>query len=415
MPQLAPSHNTTPPAPSWNRPRLLLLTSHAIQYQAPFFRAMAEDPRFDIHVAICSEQGAKTYKDQGFGQEVKWDVPLLQGYDFEVMRNFSIAPNPSRFWGLINPGIIKKVWSGKYDILLLHSWSSATVWMAIVAASLRGMPMVLKPEASIYSPTASWKAGLKRLILGNLFRRMKGILASGRYGTEFFRHYGVPAEKLVVAPYAVNNEFFIGKARALRPQRAELRRQLSVAEDVPLIVFVGKLYPGKRPSDLLQAFAAIRKKSRASLMFVGDGESRSELEQWATREGLADVHFVGFQNQTELPRFLAAADIFVLPSALETWGLVLNEAMCFSLPVVVTDRVGAGGDLVKPDRNGFLYPVGDVDQLAKHLALLVENPALRKKMGDESLQIIQKWSYREGLEAIAEVLHRLIPAAPFPK
>ncbi|MEO5937351.1 MAG: glycosyltransferase family 1 protein, partial [Terriglobales bacterium] len=104
-----------------SRRRLLALTSHAIQYQAPLLRAMAQDPRFSIRVALCSDQGARSYQDEGFGREVKWDVPLLHGYDYEVLRNFSPVPNPSRFWGLINPGIVRRIWSGEYDALMLHS------------------------------------------------------------------------------------------------------------------------------------------------------------------------------------------------------------------------------------------------------------------------------------------------------
>ena len=175
-------------------------TSHAIQYQAPLLRAMARDNRLEIHVALCSDQGARAYTDKGFGQEVKWDVPLLQGYDYEILRNFSPAPNPSTFWGLINPGIISKIWSGDFDALMLHSWSNLTTWLAIFAAGVRGVPMVLRPEANIYAPKRLGKAAvMKRWVLSNLFRRMGAILASGRYGVEFFRDYGaLPDRKSVV-------------------------------------------------------------------------------------------------------------------------------------------------------------------------------------------------------------------------
>jgi glycosyltransferase involved in cell wall biosynthesis len=121
------------------------------------------------------------------------------------------------------------------------------------------------------------------------------------------------------------------------------------------------------------------------------------------------VSYAGFRNQSELPGLLAAADIFVLPSALETWGLVINEAMCFSLPVITTDRVGAGGDLVHEGKNGYSYPVGDTARLTQHLSTLVSDAPLRRRMGQESLRIISDWSYREDLDVIAASLERLIP------
>lgn len=410
-----PTPKQTPVTSVPRRPRLLLLTSHAIQYQAPLLRAMAQDPRFQIHVALCSGQGAEIYKDEGFGQEVKWDVPLLEGYSHEILRNLSPVPNASRFWGLINPGIVLRIWSGRFDVLVLHSWSSVSAWMAVIAAWLSGLPMILKPEANIYSPTKPWKAGLKRFVLSNLFGRMAAILASGRYGVDFFRHYGVSADKITIAPYAVNNEFFIAKAESLRPQRSELRKAMGVEGDTPVIVFVGKIYEGKRPFDLLRAFAVVRQKIESKLIFVGSGEQLEALQEWVQKETVPDVYFAGFRNQTELPSFLTAADIFVLPSALETWGLVVNEAMCFSLPVIVTDRVGAGGDLARHGENGYVYPVGDVSALAGHLETLVRDAALRRRMGEESFRIIQRWSYREDLEVIASAVAHVIPAVSFPK
>jgi glycosyltransferase involved in cell wall biosynthesis len=144
-------------------------------------------------------------------------------------------------------------------------------------------------------------------------------------------------------------------------------------------------------------------------MFVGDGESRAEMEAWVAKEGVRGVHFAGFRNQSELPEVLTAADVFVLPSKLETWGLVVNEAMCFALPVVVTDKVGAGGDLVRHGVNGFVYPVGDVDALAAHLRQLLADAGLRQRMGIESRGIIRKWSYAEDVDVIAESLERAIP------
>lgn len=390
------------------KPRLLVLTSHAIQYQAPLFRAMAKDERFDTHVALCSDQGATSYRDAGFGADVKWDVPLLQGYDLEVMGNVSPRPDPSHIFGLINPGIVRKIWSGQFDALMLQSWSNATTWLALLAAWVKGLPIILKPEANIYSHKRGWKRVLKRFLLINLFRKMAMVLAPGRYGVDFFQHYRVPDERIKVAPYAVDNDFFAGKAKELRPQRDRLRLALAVSGGTPLIIFVGKIYPGKRPADLLQAFAKVRQKASAALIFVGDGESRASLEQVVASEHIPDVHFMGFRNQSELPEFLTAADIFVLPSALETWGLVVNEAMCFSLPVICTDRVGAGGDLVHHGENGFVYPVGDVEKLAEHLLTLVQDAPLRRRMGDLSQQMIEKWSYREDIEAIAASLESVI-------
>lgn len=375
---------------------------------------MAQDTRFSFKVLLCSSQGATAYRDPGFQREVKWDVPLLEGYDHEVLPNWSPAPNPSRFWGLINPRVISAAWSGDYDALMLGSWANVTTWLAVFAALFARLPIILKPEATVYRPVAGLRARVKQWVLGWLFRRVEAILSPGRHGTEFFLAYGADPAKITTAPYAVDNDFFLAKAAEAAPLRAKARESLQVDADTPLIIFVGKLYPGKRPMDLLQSFAALRRECKAALLFVGDGESLAAMNDWVRSHQVADVHFAGFRNQTELPQFLAAADIFVLPSQLETWGLVINEAMCFRLPVITTDRVGAGGDLVHPGENGFLYPVGDLAALEGHLRSLATSSSLRSRMGHRSEEIIRSWSYRENLDALVSVLARMFPDGSFP-
>jgi glycosyltransferase involved in cell wall biosynthesis len=113
------------------------------------------------------------------------------------------------------------------------------------------------------------------------------------------------------------------------------------------------------------------------------------------------VHFVGFKNQTELPQYYGLADIFVLPSGIgETWGLVVNEAMCFGLPIIVSDLVGCGSDLVKPAENGYTFPVGDVKELVNRLEGLIANRESRIAFGEKSFEIIQNYNYEKDVDGI---------------
>jgi len=136
---------------------------------------------------------------------------------------------------------------------------------------------------------------------------------------------------------------------------------------------------------------------------VGDGYLRKQLEAYVEERKLKNVFFGGLKNQTELPYYYAIADIFVLPSGLgETWGLVVNEAMNFELPVIVSDLVGCWQDLVKNGRNGFVFETGDIAQLAGFLEMLIESPETRKALGRESLKIIESYSYEKTIGGILE-------------
>ncbi|MBI1748424.1 MAG: glycosyltransferase [Acidobacteria bacterium] len=389
------------------RYRAVILASHMIQYQAPLFRALASWPDIEVTVWLCSDWGLAPYRDEGFGQEVQWDVPLLNGYRSEFLTNVSYKPNPSRFWGLINPAVAWRLRPAQVDAVIVHGWYRCTNWLAMLTAFLFRVPLLLRGESNLLPVRSPVKSAIKRIVLSWLFKRVSAFLAIGRFNADFYKAYGAPADRIFAVPYAVDNDFFMAKADTLRPQKVELKKQIGVAADCPVILFVGKLTDVKRPMDLLRAFAAVATRQDAALIFVGDGPRRPVLEQFVKDRNLAQVYFAGFQNQTELPRFLAIADIFVLPSGFEPWGLAVNEAMCFGLPIIVSDQVGAGGDLVQHGLNGYVYPVGQTSVLTDYLARLLSDPAQRRQMGKASLARIQPWTYQEDGKGILDSLARV--------
>ena len=160
--------------------------------------------------------------------------------------------------------------------------------------------------------------------------------------------------------------------------------------------------------DLLRAFEAIPKSLNAGLIFLGDGELRRSLEAYAHERSLKNVRFVGFKNQTEMAPYYSMADVFVLPSGFEPWGLVVNEALCFGLPVITSDKVGATGDLVQEGVNGFVYPAGNVMALTAILQkLLLSAEDRRTAMGAASRKLVTHWSYREVVEGVLACLQRV--------
>jgi glycosyltransferase involved in cell wall biosynthesis len=389
--------------------RLAILASHVIQYQAPLFRMLASQPEIDLCVFFCSDWGAQSYHDKGFGREVKWDVPLLEGYRFEFLPNWSVRPNASRFWGLINPRIVRYLMRREFDAIWVHGWSRCTDWMAMLTAFMFRVPVLVRGESNLLSAVPSAKSALKLVILRNLFLRASAFLAIGRYNAEFYRAYRVPQEKIYMVPYAVNNDFFLCQADKLAKHKRELKQELGIAPELPVVLYSGKLVEKKRPLDLLKAIECFSKSTRAVLVYVGAGSLEPKLREYVEAKGLPVV-FAGFRNQTELSKWFAIADVFALPSGHEPWGLVVNEAMCFSLPVVVSDQVGAAGDLIVEGVNGFVFRTGDVRALSGYLERLVSDPPLRARFGQKSREIIEHWSYRENVDGLLACLERLASA-----
>jgi glycosyltransferase involved in cell wall biosynthesis len=142
------------------------------------------------------------------------------------------------------------------------------------------------------------------------------------------------------------------------------------------------------------------------LVFVGDGEMLPALKAEAQRLG-SNVRFLGFRNQSELPAFFDLCDVFVLPSEREPWGLIVNEVMNAGRGVIITDQVGCAPDLVRDGENGHVYPVGDIDALARALGDVLQSPEKIASMGRASAEIIAKWSFQGDIDGLKAALNSI--------
>jgi glycosyltransferase involved in cell wall biosynthesis len=291
---------------------------------------------------------------------------------------------------------------------VIHGWSFASYWLGILFARLTGTPIFLRVESPRNQEVM--KSGL-RFTLKKLFFRyfffplVSRFLYIGEENRLFYKYYGVTDAKLFFTPYAVDNEKLLGLTAGT--DKASLKKAIGVREDATLILMTGKLVEKKRPFDLLEAFQKIQ-NPQTTLMFVGDGWLRPRLEERVHAEGMSNVLFVGFKNQEELPRYYAAADIFVLPSEQgETWGLVVNEALCFGLPVIVSDLVGSAKDLVRHGENGYIFKAHDCLALANYLTELIGDAEKRRLFGKKSQERIRSYSFAHDVSGLKAALHSL--------
>ena len=384
--------------------KLAVVASHPIQYQAPLFRALAGRPEIDLHVYFCSRWGMEQYRDPGFGETFAWDIPLLEGYSYTFLRNLGFRSGPSSLLSVFNPGMLRALLSNSFHAVLIFGWALSTYWMTWAGGSLQGLPILLRGESNGLTEPAGVKGSLKRAVLKLFLSRIAGFLAIGTNNAAFYKSYGVPSERIFWTPYAVDNAFFTEYARHYAGQKEGLRQREGLPSNAPVILFSGKFQEKKRPLDLLQAFALLQRRVPATLVFAGDGPQRAEMERFVAEARLPNVYIVGFRNQRELPIYYALADVLVLPSRFEPWGLVVNEAMCFGLPIVASDKVGAAADLVKPGGNGFVFPAGNVDALAERLATILQDQGLRRRMGRASYEAISRWGIEQDVEGVLQAL-----------
>jgi glycosyltransferase involved in cell wall biosynthesis len=390
-----------------DRYRVLLISTHPVQYASPLFRRMAQHPQLNIQVAYCSLQGAEAAVDVEFGVEVKWDVPLLEGYPWVHVPNKSPRPGLGRFFGLINPGLWKLVSKGGWDaVVIFTGYACASFWIALVAAKLHRQAILFGADAHELNSRDGkrWKAAVKRFLWPRVFSLATVVIVPSSGGAGLMRSLGIGEERVVVTPYVVDNDWWIAEAE--RVDRAAVRRAWGVPEDAQVVLFCAKLQPWKRPADLLLAFAKAG-VTNAHLVYAGDGPLRRELERQARSLGLDQrVHFLGFVNQSQLPAVYRASDLLALPSELEPFGVVVNEAMLCGCAAVVSDRVGAGRDLIAQGENGYVFPCADTERLASILRDLLQDATALRRMGEAARSRMSTWSPRENIEALVVAIER---------
>ena len=392
--------------------KVAIVAPTAFFYQVPLYRDLAANSRMDLTVFFCSDEGLSG-KDivKKFNTEADWGVveeELLSGYNFKFMRNFSpVASYLNWPFGLMNFGIWAELKRLRPDAVILMSWVNPTWWLAILACLWFRIPFLYLTDTNIQAEPLKrwWKAWPKRLLLGaGLFKLTSGFLYVGEANKRLYKYYGVPESKLVDFAFTWGYESLLEASRKLAHQRNLMRSQLGIPKNGRVILYCGRFSPEKGPSVLLEAFEQLQLPGK-HLIFVGDGKLRGALEAYTTKHRLDAVQFVGFQNRQEILKFYAVADVLVLPSLSEATGGVVNEAMCFGLPVIVSDQVGFGMDLVGNGYNGFTFPVGDSGALARRIDQLFELPeGDRQMMGARSLDLMTKWAQRDLAGSLAQYL-----------
>jgi glycosyltransferase involved in cell wall biosynthesis len=225
-----------------------------------------------------------------------------------------------------------------------------------------------------------------------LYPQIDAFLTVGHNSRSQYLACGVPSSKLFPFPYSVDNDHFRTRAKAAASKRAALRKEFGIPDAATCVVYAGRLAPEKNLSELIRGVADTRDQH---LLLIGTGREEAALRELAVRLLPGRHHFAGFMNYDRLAEGYAAADVFALTSRFEPWGLVCNEAMASGLPIVVSDRVGAGADLVEEGKTGFVYRSGDTGALTRALVAAEDmvrgrpeqvSQALRAKLEEHSME-----------------------------
>ncbi len=374
---------------------LAIITTHPIQYYAPVFQLLAKKKYINLKVFYTwGVDGVNKY-DPDFGKLIEWDIPLLEGYNYYFTKNTSKNPGSHHYNGIINPELIHEIVDFKPNAILIYGWAYHS-HLKCLRYFKNKIPLYFRGDSTLLNKSTNnvkslLKNTFKSLFLRWVYSHVDHAFYVGTENKKYYLKYGLKEKNLTFSPHAIDNNRF-SNTKTPNYIKESLKK-----DDEIIFLFAGKLENNKNPELLIKAFIKLQKLTavRTKLLIVGNGYLENSCKKIVIESETKNIFFYEFQNQSQMPLFYQAADIFCLPSVSETWGLSVNEAMASGNAIIVSDKVGCGIDLVH--NNGIIFKAGNESELVKALLKIIED---YKLMGELSKVYIKDWSFQKQVDCI---------------
>ena len=312
---------------------------------------------------------------------------LTQQWDLKLrVEKYLVVTSKKKILQIYVDTFIKR----KYRLLHVAGWSNPFIIFLILMSRLLFIPVVVETDTSLNSSLAVWKKIIKKLVYPILLKFPVFFLPGGTRQTRYLVHYGVNPKKIMNAQMTVDVKYINEYVKKINvTKREKLREKNGAHVDDVIFLFVGRLLDWKGVRELIAAFK-ITNNDRAKLWIVGDGELNTEVEL-ASKQN-KKIRYFGRVSGDYLWNIYHAADVFVVPSYHEPWGLVINEAMAVGLPVIATNNVGCIDDLVENNQQGLIVQSQNVDELLKAMNDMLQNSEKKRLMARNAMDRILGWT-----------------------
>ncbi|GAA6615450.1 glycosyltransferase family 4 protein [Scytonema sp. NUACC26] len=389
--------------------RLGVVFTHPTQHHAPLWRKLNEQPGVSVSVFYLCNQN-QVGGDKQLGSSEPWDVDLVSGYQYEYLKTLTGKTASKAEKKLLNPGLFNRLTPQNFDAIFLPSFYTYSYRLTVLLCKLRGIPVIMQNDATIITD-AHYKRS-RQVILSVLYPWMFGLadywISSGDHNEIYLRHYGIPMEKMVRGCYPVDRDRFDKTISQHQQEIQQIRQQLCWNGDTVLYGFTGKYIERKNPFEFIEAIAkAHQTDPRSRGIMIGGGVLEPEINQrLAAMNG--EVLNLGFVNQSKLPLYYAAMDVFVSTSRSDPHPLVISEAMAAGCPAILSDRCGNWGysDTVQHRYNGLVYSCGNVNALVEAILALTKTDT-RNAYSQHAKEVFSKQDLNCELNAFLEIIDKI--------
>ncbi len=361
--------------------RLLFLTNFASPYRVHFFDELSK--YMDVTVLYSDRVEDIKHRDAAWFEKGEGSFHPVQ-----LTRVASVGDEN------LCLDVLPWLKKGRFDHIIIGGYSSPTAVLAMLWLRLQGIPFWMEVDGGVIRQ----ESRLKYFVKKTLVCLAKRHLSTGRETTKYLVHYGAKEENIRSYPFSSLHQADILKDVPSREEKLALRQELGISEE-NMVLAIGQFIHRKGFDVLLRAAGSVEKNTG---IYIVGGEATQEYQKLRQELGADNVHFLGFQKKDSLARYYWAADLFALPTREDIWGLVINEAMAYGLPVITTDRCVAGMELIEDGVSGYIVPVEDCEALANRIRAVLSGD--REAMGRAALAAVRPYTLENMARVHAEIL-----------
>lgn len=332
--------------------KVLFLTNIPSPYRVDFFQALGQ---------LC-ELTVLYELEKASDRDTNWER-IIENKSYKEVFLKPVVKQASSAWC---PSVVKHLEYKSYDVIVVGVYSTPTGMQAIRYLKKHKIPYLLNCDGGIIAyKEQNFKRKLKTWLIGGA----DGYLSTGALSDEYLEYYGADAKKIYHYPFTTIREKEVLERPLNKQEKSKLREDLRIPEE-KMILTVGNFIPRKGFDVLLRA-AGLLDRRKYGIYLVG-GEEIEEYRILREQFQLENTHYIPFLQKAEIQKYYQAADLFVLPTREDIWGLVINEAMAAGLPVITTERCVAGITMLEEK---CIVPIEQEKILASKISEFLEQPA----------------------------------------
>lgn len=362
--------------------KILIISNIPSPYRIDFFNELGK------YVDLTVVFEAKSAR----GITFNWNIEEIQNFKAVFLKDGVINEKK------IDWTILKYIKKNYYDHIIVTSYAYFTEMTALLALKALRIPYFLEVDGGLIRQENKLKKNFKKFLVSNA----KGYFSPSNSSDDYLVYYGAKRNLIHRYPFTSLNKKDILDQLVLEEEKAILKKELGISKK-KVVLAVGQFIHRKGFDVLIKASKGIDQD--IGIYFVG-GEPTDEYIELRNKYKSNHVYFEGFKSKEELSKYFKVADLFVLPTREDVWGLVINEAMAFGLPIITTDKCTAGLELIKNWKNGFIVESEDTDAIANRVKTILSDDKLKYKMGHYNLQTIKQYTIERMTEQHLDILYQ---------